>query len=207
MVAERSVLSDTRIIHSFVLCLVLHPISGFCFGVLFLSSRKYMENLIFGAFFFLGCISLLPKAYEGDFPEFRVLMMSAKQNAELPAVDREMVSTCITAQMLKGVLASWSSYPSYSEGGCKVTMGWVALCHQDFSPPFAACQRHWPPTRGNSFSTGLAAVLVFPQPSIWLTFYRKNALKLHSSPWVVYSACAWLLLLVCGSLKNKIVSS
>lgn len=91
----------------FVLCFVLSQ-ARFCFSVLFLSSRKYLGILIFGAFFFsLGCTSLLLKAYEGVFPEFRVLMTSTKQNVELPAVDREMESTCITAQVPGEVLASW----------------------------------------------------------------------------------------------------
>lgn len=117
---------------------------------------------------------------------------------------REMVSSCITAQVLKEVLESWEFISSLlAERVCKVTMRCVVLCHQDFPPPFAACQRHWLPTRGNSFSTGLAAVLVFPQPSIWLTFYRKNALKLHSSPWVVYSACAWPLLFLSLLLSKE----
>lgn len=122
-------------------------------------------------------------------------MTYTKQDIELSAVDREMVSTCLTAQVPEEVLESWE-FTSFLLAECVCKWGGWVLCHQDFSPPRAACQRHWPPTRGNSFSTGLAAVLVFPQPSIWLTFYRKNALKLHSSPWVVCSTYAWPLLFV-----------
>lgn len=72
MVAERIALSDTRIICSFVLCLVLHPISG----KLLLQLQKIHRELNIWRFFFffLGCISLLLKAYEGVFPEFRVMM-------------------------------------------------------------------------------------------------------------------------------------
>lgn len=122
-------------------------------------------------------------------------MTYTKQDIELSAVDREMVSTCLTAQVPEEVVESWE-FISFLLAECVCKWGGWVLCHQDFSPPRAACRRHWPPTRGNSFSTGLAAVLVFPQPSIWLTFYRKNALKLHSSPWVVCSTCAWPLLFV-----------
>lgn len=123
MVAERRVLSNTKIICSFVLCLMLCPISGKIFlSVLFLSSRKYMGILIFGAFFWGGCTNLLLKAYEGIFPEFRVLMTSTKQNAELPAVDRELESTCITAQVPREVLASWDFISS-------LLRGWVQSDH------------------------------------------------------------------------------
>lgn len=205
MVAERIVLGDTRIIFSFVLCLVLHPISAnFCFSALFLSSRKYLGNFIFEGFFFLDCISLLLKAYERVFPKFRVLMTETKEDVDLSAVDREMVSTCINAQVPEEVLENWEFISSLlAERVCRVTVGWVVLCHQEFSRPFGAFQRYQPPTRGNSFSTGLAAILVFPQPSVWLTFYRKNALRLYSSPLVMYSAYAWLLLFVSMLLSEE----
>lgn len=71
IVAERIVLSDTRIICSFVLCLVLHPISG---ELLFQLQKIHGVLNIWSFFFFLGCISLLLKAYEGVFPQFRVTM-------------------------------------------------------------------------------------------------------------------------------------
>lgn len=158
MGAERSVLSNARIICSFVLCLMLCPISGKILPQCSISQLQKIhgELNIWSFFIFLGCTSLLLKAYEGVFPEFRVLMTSTKQNAELPAVDREMESTCTTAQVPREVLASWEFISSPVRGWVQSDHGLGGSVSSGYFPTICCLVRGTGP---------LAEEIAFPQ--VW----------------------------------------
>lgn len=117
-----------------------------------------------------------------------------------------MVSTCITAQMPEEVLESWV-FVSFllAERVCKVTMGWVVLCHQDFSHHLLLARGTDPLPEQIAFPQVWQPFLSFPShQSGWHFTGRMLFNSIAVLGWYVQPMLGHCCLLVCCSLKNKI---
>lgn len=83
--------------------------------------------------------------------------------------------------------------------------GWVP-CHKDFSPPFVACQRHWLLPGKRLFH--MFGSLLRVSPAIKLADFLQKKMLLNSIAvlgWYIQSMSGYCCLLVCFSLRNKIL--
>ena len=163
-----------------------------------------MGNFIFGDLS-LGRITLMLKAHK----VFLYLEFWWHKPSSLLLVEEWRASASLPMCQKRPWEAGSSRHSLLAEYVCARWLwgGWVP-CREDFSPPFAACQRHWLLPGETAFPRVWQPSICFPSHQTGWHFTEKMLLNSTAVlGWYIQSMPRHCCLLVCCSLMNKILSS